>query len=88
MSCHYQGTPGAPPLTSCSVSCVIDICRGNGDNNVTCDTSKDVCDCYTIKSICINTITNIMAPPINCQANSYKDKLLDNMSHELIHFFQ
>eukprot|EP01084_Bolivina_argentea_P150337 262550_1 len=79
MSCHYQGTPGAPPLTSCSVSCVKDICRGNGDNNATCDTTKDVCDCTQSNQYVLTqsqTSCIYMPPPTNCQAINYNDAIV------------
>ncbi len=69
MSYHYQGTPSATPLNTCSVSCLIDLCTSNGDTSATCDPGKDVCDCTeSNKYILTNSGTTCieLPPPTDC----------------------
>ncbi len=80
MSCHYQGTPGVAPLNNCSVSCLVYICRSNGDTTASCDTGKDKCDCIeSNKYVLSNSGTTciLLPPPTNCKVLNKIEPVLD-----------
>ena len=66
VSCSYYGTPGAPPIDSCSVNCTEIRCQSNGDSSATCDLEDDTCDCtsedYFIPSSTGTTCEELSSP--------------------------
>ena len=75
MSCTERGTPGAGKLSNCSVECIPDICKSQGDANATCNTQYDICDCTAQDHYHVSTTSGcaFLQPPINC----YVDNLYD-----------